>query len=112
MVSEEAIRFMKVPSGTLCYSTRLEMPSLHLRDPDLEYNTSDEIGILAQVCVTHKMLSICLHVLALSPSPSELTPRETVENALDSGFWGYLSKSFHQELQNLSSNPNTASIRV
>lgn len=92
MASEEAIRFEEVPPGTLCYSSRLEMPSLHLRDPDLEHNTSDEIGILAQGCVTCKMLGI--HLLSLSPSPSELTHKETAENALDSGFWGYLSRSF------------------
>lgn len=76
MASEEAIRFVKIPTRTLCYASGLGIPSMPVRDTDLEYDISSEICILAQGSAAHKVLGIYPQVLALNLSPSELTPGE------------------------------------
>lgn len=76
MASEEAIRFVEIPIRTLFYASGLGMPSMYVRDTELEYDISSEICILALGSAAHKVLGIHPQVLALSPSPSELTPGE------------------------------------
>lgn len=75
MASGEAIRPVEVPTRTLlCFWAG--HPYMQLRDTDLKYDTGHEIDIFAQGYATHKKFGIYPQVLALSPSPSQLIPRE------------------------------------
>lgn len=74
--SEGAIRFVHVPPRTLCYASKLDMPSMNLRDIDLEYDTTVKSGSFALGHMIHKMLGICPQVLLCALPPSALTPRE------------------------------------
>lgn len=57
MASEEAIRFVNIPTRILCYASGLGMPSMHVRDTDLEYDICSEINTLVRALLLTKCLS-------------------------------------------------------